>query len=135
MRNKDKSDIDILRHMLRYCNNIEELIQRFGNDFSIFEKDIAFRDAVSMNILQIGELTGRLSEEYRSRTSSEIPWKAIKGMRNLFAHNYLQMDTEVIWSTAVESIPQLQEFCKIQIQNDEYLSDQSIEAEDDGLEI
>lgn len=90
-----------------------------------------------MNILQIGELTGCLSEEYRSRTSSEIPWKAIKGMRNLFAHNYSQMDTEVIWLTAVESIPQLQEFCKGQLKENEYPCDQSIEveSEDDGLEI
>lgn len=115
MRNCPNADIDVLRHILKYCNNIENLISRFGNDFEIFKNDLAFRDAVSMNILQIGELTGHLSEEYRVSTKSHMPWQAIKAMRNLFAHNYGQMNLSVIWSTATENIPQLKAFCEAEI--------------------
>lgn len=35
-----------------------------------------------MNILQIGELAGKLTEDYRAETNDVIPWTAIKSMRN-----------------------------------------------------
>ena len=104
MRNCPNADIDILRHILKYCSNIAELISRFGNDIEVFKADLAFR-----------ELTGHLSEEYRHSTKSHMPWPAIKAMRNLFAHNYGQMNLSVIWSTATENIPQLKAFCEAEI--------------------
>ncbi len=115
MRNSPQADFDILKHIIRYCNNIEALIGRFGNDFSKFKTDLAYRDSVSMNILQIGELTAHLSEEYRNSTKDHIPWRAIKSMRNLFAHSYGNMNFEIIWSTATENIPQLKAFCSDQV--------------------
>ena len=74
MRNNKSADIDILVHILRYCNNIRELIERFGEDIEIFKQDIAYRDSVSMNILQIGELAGRLSEEYRRENKKNFQY-------------------------------------------------------------
>ena len=74
MRNYPNADIDILRHILKYCDNIEALIARFGSDIEVFKADLAFRDSVSMNILQIGELTGHLSDAYRSQTKDKMPW-------------------------------------------------------------
>ena len=106
MRNCPNADIDVLRHILKYCSNIAELISRFGNNIEVFKADLAFRDSVSMNIL---------SEEYRQSTKSHMPWPAIKAMRNLFAHNYGQMNLSVIWSTATENIPQLKAFCEAEI--------------------
>ncbi len=53
MRNSPQADIDILKHILRYCNNIEALILRFGNDYAVFREDMAFRDSISMNILHL----------------------------------------------------------------------------------
>lgn len=58
MRDNQHVDMDILQHILRYCNNVEQLIDRFGCDIEIFKADLAYRDSVSMNILQIGELAG-----------------------------------------------------------------------------
>ncbi len=112
MRNNRSADIDILIHILRYCNNVLELIERFGNDISIFKNDIAYRDSVSMNILQIGELAGKLSEDYRTKTKDKLPWAAMKSMRNFFAHNYGNMDVNVIWATAINNIPEVKKFCE-----------------------
>jgi uncharacterized protein with HEPN domain len=39
-----------------------------------------------MPILQIGELAKNLSDEFRE-TNNDIPWKAIMGMRDIFAHH------------------------------------------------
>ena len=111
-RNRDKI---ILEHIIAYAEKIERSIQRFGNDFQTFLDDADFRDAVSMNILQIGELAKKLSDEYVKETSNQMNWKAIKGMRDFFAHDYGSMDIERIWETAIEDIPQLKAFCQSQI--------------------
>ena len=34
----DNRDISILKHMLRYCNEIEKTIKRFGNSIEDFKK-------------------------------------------------------------------------------------------------
>ena len=40
-------------------------------------------------------------------TNKDIPWRAIKGMRNLHAHDYENVDLEIVWNTLVEDIPAL----------------------------
>ena len=62
--------------------------------------------------LQIGELAGKLSDDYVRMTKVQIDWRAIKNMRNMFAHDYGSMDIERIWETAIEDIPVLYDFCK-----------------------
>lgn len=66
---------------------------------------------------QIGELAGHLSEAFKEKTKNEIPWKEIRGMRNIFAHNYLEMDAERIWEVAAEDIPALKKFCEAQVKS------------------
>lgn len=78
--------------------------------------DVIFRNAVSMAEFQIGELSGHLSDDFKERTKNEITWKEIRGMRNIFAHNYLEMDIERIWEVAAEDISALKEFCRVQLE-------------------
>jgi uncharacterized protein with HEPN domain len=40
-------------------------------------------------------------------THSQIPWYAIKGMRNLHAHDYEKVDLNIVWNTLTEDIPDL----------------------------
>ena len=128
MRANQQVDMDILQHILRYCCNVKQLIERFGADIEIFKADLAYRDSVSMNILQIGELAGKLSEEYRKQTQDKLPWSAMKRMRNFFAHNYGNMDVNVIWATAVNNIPEVKEFCEEHIRFNESVN---LEADDE----
>lgn len=113
MANRDKS---ILQHIKGHCDDIEEFIKRFGKDFDIFTNDKAYFNAVSMGILQIGELAGSLSEEFRAKTSGKIPWSNIKGMRNIVAHNYGSVDEGLLWETVTEDIPILLEFCNSELE-------------------
>ena len=109
---KDKeSDIDILRHILKYIDEIDEAIKHFGKSYETFKKSSIFHNAVSMEIQQIGELSKNLSEEIKA-SHTNIPWSVIRGMRNLFAHNYHRMDLKQIWDTAVDDIPVLRKFCE-----------------------
>lgn len=59
-----------------------------------------------MCIIQIGELVGRLSEEF-IESHGDIPWYAIKAMRNLHAHDYENVDLEIVWNSLTEEIPDL----------------------------
>lgn len=99
--------------------------------------DSDFRDSVSMNLLQIGELVGHLSEEYRQSTAGDIDWRAIRGMRNFFAHGYGAMDVALIWRTAIENVPSLSMFCQSEIDCFYVLGQESValaEEEEDELE-
>jgi uncharacterized protein with HEPN domain len=115
--NRDKS---ILLHIIQHCEKIQKALARFGDDFETFQNDDVLRDAVSMNLEQIGELAKRYSDEFLTATRPEINWRAISGMRNLFAHDYGAMDIERIWETAINDIPELLAYCKSKLESGEF---------------
>jgi len=108
----DKGDIDRIKHMKRYCQDIAGTIERFGDSFEMFSKDIDYYNSISMSIMQIGELVGGLSDEFKDATRAQMPWGLMKGMRNHFAHGYATMDRNDIWETAIKDIPNLLSFCE-----------------------
>ena len=42
---------------------------------------------------------------------TDIPWNAIRGMRNIVAHEYGNIDFEIVWETASMEIKELCDFC------------------------
>ncbi|MGI5874510.1 MAG: DUF86 domain-containing protein [Bacillota bacterium] len=100
-----------IEHIRDYCEEIAETIQRYGNSFKTFSQDMDFQKSISFSLLQIGELSGGLSEEFRTATGNEIHWAPIRGMRNMIAHGYGSMSKEIIWETAIADIPALLSFC------------------------
>ena len=94
---------------------IRQTIERYGNSFEVYAKDADYQRSVSFSILQIGELSGGLSAEYRKDTANRIQWGPMKAMRNLVAHNYGKMDQAIIWETATVDIPALLQFCEEQL--------------------
>ena len=108
-------DLQRLKHIRDYCIEIEKTITRYGDSFAVFDKDPDYQRSVSFCILQIGELSGGLSQEYRQSTAERIQWGPIKGMRNLVAHSYGSMSRDIIWETAITDIPVLRCFCEEQI--------------------
>ena len=107
---KTNRDRDIMEHILRYCNQVTIAHQDFGLSKERFEESTTYQNAISMCILQIGELVGRLSDAFKE-DHSEIPWHKIRGMRNYVAHEYGSIDFEIVWFAATKSIPNLQAFC------------------------
>ena len=104
-------DRSIITHIASYCDQIYEAVDRFGNDFEVFEKDRIFRNSVSMCILQIGELVTILSDEFKDQYES-VPWRQIKQMRNIVAHRYGTVDNSITWDVIQNDIPALKEFCE-----------------------
>ena len=96
-------DRDIVRHILRYCEQIDTAHKDFGHSKERFEAGTTYQNAISMCILQIGELIGRLSDDFK-KTNLEIPWHKIRGMRNYVAQEYGSIDFEVVWYVSTNSI-------------------------------
>lgn len=52
----------------------------------------------------IGEAASSLSPELRSCTS-DIPWQAIIGLRNILVHAYFRVDPDELWVVVEKDIP------------------------------
>lgn len=128
--NNKKRNIDILKRIVKYCDEIFETQKHFGNSYDIFEKNFIYRNAISMCILQIGELSGYLSENFKD-TYNEVPWKNIRGMRNFMAHRYGNLDIKIVWETVNNDIPSLYNYCNDILEKYQTLEQLSEEVEDD----
>jgi uncharacterized protein with HEPN domain len=104
-------DIDRLKHIITYCEDIADAVNYLGNSYDAFSANIHYYNSVSMCIMQIGELASGLSDEFKDSTREQMPWGLIRGMRNRFAHSYATMDKCDIWETASKDIPVLLSFC------------------------
>lgn len=103
MKNKD---IIVLKKILEYCNQLEEACDMFGNDYNKFVNMSVFQNACCMCILQIGELCKVVSDELRGKEKG-IPWKEWCGIRDIFAHQYSNLDHQSAWDTIQYDLPEL----------------------------
>ena len=104
-------NIGALEHIVVYCQQIEQTVDRFGNNAETFQNDPIYRTAAALCILQIGELVGKLTDEFREQHPA-VPWRQIKAMRNIVAHSYGTVDPEITWEIITDEIPQLKAYCE-----------------------
>jgi uncharacterized protein with HEPN domain len=78
-------DSDILEHIIKYCDETKLTIAMFGDSLDTLKTNAIYKNAVSMCVLQIGELTTHLSKDFLA-TNTKVPWASIKKMRNIAAH-------------------------------------------------
>lgn len=116
MQAKDR-DVQILEKIICYCEDIEHAHGEYHRDYGVFCSNPTYRNAIAMCLMQIGELTNKLSQEFKDG-HSEIPWRAIRGMRNVVAHEYGKIDTETVWETAENGTKELMAFCQRELDND-----------------
>ncbi|MGN0533412.1 MAG: DUF86 domain-containing protein [Eubacterium sp.] len=109
-------DLSIIKKIYSYCREIDEAHIQFDNAFSSFQNNSVYRNAVCLCLMQIGELSNHLSEEFKNEYRN-IPWRAIRGMRNVVAHEYGHIDVETVWETADNGTKELSDFCKSIIEN------------------
>lgn len=116
--------------MHRYCKEIGETIEIFKPSYEVFRENATYHNAISMCLMQIGELSAHLTDEFKE-LSKGIDWKGMRGMRNHFAHGYSSMDYQTIWDVVQTNIPQLQEFCEKTIDWYEKANAPSVELEEE----
>jgi uncharacterized protein with HEPN domain len=71
-----------------------------------FRADTQKQDAVVRRIEIIGEAAAHLSEQTR-RAVPELPVRQMRGMRNIVAHDYANVDLDIVWQVATVHVPEL----------------------------
>lgn len=82
----------------------------------MFDKDTAIQDALIKQIEIIGEATRKISEGFK-KDYPGVPWKKMVGMRDKLVHDYMGVDLEAVWKTAVEDIPELKKLIEEVLEN------------------
>jgi len=103
-------DIDIVNHIIGYCDEIRDARNRFGDNPDSLKADKHYLNSVSMCILQIGELVDKLSDEFKVEYDKQ-PWHKMIKMRGKAAHWYGTFDSLVVWETITEFVPDLKAYC------------------------
>ena len=78
-----------------------------GADERAFRRDTQRQDAVIRRIEIIGEATLHLSDETR-QAIPQLPYRRMRGMRNVLAHDYAGVNLEIVWEVATIHVPELQ---------------------------
>ena len=97
----DVKDKGRLSQIIKHCLKIEKKM----SDVTLedFEDDEDLREIICFNIFQIGELTKKYNE---------VPWKEIKGMRDVIGHGYGTIDVEIVYNTTKDNISVLSKYCE-----------------------
>lgn len=107
----DERTQKVLKAIIKHCNIINDTKKFFGDDYSKFENDNIYQNAILTPVTQIGELVKKLPLEFRTEYN-QIPWRNIAGMRDIVVHNYETIDKSILWSVANEEIDKIKEFCQ-----------------------
>ena len=70
-----------------------------------YDADVTLRLAGQAIVIRVGEAVGRLPESYKDNHPG-IPWRSIKGARNLTSHDYYRIDPQVIWQALSRDLPE-----------------------------
>ncbi len=95
-----------------YADDIIEAcgkIRRFteGMSYEAFVADELKRDAVLRNIEIIGEAAKNMPDDVIAEAPA-VPWRQVRGMRDVLAHGYFGLETKVIWSIVTTQIEPLE---------------------------
>ena len=71
-----------------------------------FRADTQKQDAVIRRIEIIGEAAAHLTEKTR-QAIPELPFRKMRGMRNIVTHEYANVDVKIVWDVAIVEIPHI----------------------------
>ncbi len=89
----EERDAVLLKEVLDLLNLT---IANVPTDKQAFLEDLNLRDAAALRVLAIGEHMRSLSEGFKD-AHPELPWRQAIAMRNIIAHEYGNVDYEIIW--------------------------------------
>ena len=77
-----------------------------GKTKADIEQDELLLDSILFRIIQIAENNSKLSETFK-QAHPEVPWLAIKGMRNRIVHDYGYVDLSIVYDTVTRGMPEM----------------------------
>jgi uncharacterized protein with HEPN domain len=85
----------------------EGIISRLtGISFEQFDANADLQEIIQWRFVKLGEAAARVSAELQAR-HPHIEWRHAVAIRNRLAHGYFDVDTEILYTTALERLPKL----------------------------
>jgi uncharacterized protein with HEPN domain len=97
-----RRDILLLTEMIEAAEQAQALTD--GLSSSDLSADRQRRDALLWNFTVLGEAASQLSTETKNRFP-HISWQQPARLRNRIVHGYWSIDTDVLYTTATEQLP------------------------------
>lgn len=105
----DERDLDLFVRMLLETDEIAARRREFAIDERSWHSSRALRDLLLMPLIQIGELSTHLRDRGLSRQFPTVPWREIRGFRNVVVHGYGSIDADIAWESATKGVSELRE--------------------------
>ncbi len=90
--------------MLEAASQAMSFVQ--GRERGDLDTDTQLRFALLHALEILGEAASRVSPEMRAAHPG-IPWQRVVSTRNRLIHAYFDIDLEIVWTTATQSLPEL----------------------------
>lgn len=103
--------LDILYDILSAIERIQERTKniRSADDFLSSPEGMTLLDATCMLLIAVGESLKNLDKVTDGKllpTYPSIPWKQVKGLRDIIAHHYFDVDaSQIFWILSYELSP------------------------------
>jgi uncharacterized protein with HEPN domain len=78
-----------------------------GMTFDQFVNDARTMDAVVRNLMTMGESIRWIPEPILEANPG-VPWRTLRGMRNVVVHEYFGVDPAILWETVQGDLPPLE---------------------------
>lgn len=101
---KNRDYIMFLEDITDSIKMIEEYAK--GHSLKSFSSDEKVKDAVMRRFEIIGEAVKHIPASVK-KNHKEIDWKKIAGMRNVLIHEYFGVNTNRVWKTIKDDVPDL----------------------------
>lgn len=101
-RSNDAAVFDMLRAAEATLRHVA------GKTRDDYEREELLRHAVERSIEIIGEAARRLTNEFREQYP-QVPWRVIIATRHILAHDYDEVDNDIVWRIVTNHIPVLME--------------------------
>jgi uncharacterized protein with HEPN domain len=87
---------------------IERVLEYTDSGEGAFRVDRKTQDTVLRNLETLGEAAKRVDEQTRS-LAPDTPWREITGFRDVLAHDYLEVDLDLVWNVVHSELPALRQ--------------------------
>ena len=111
---------DYLDHMRQAATDACSFVEGLSKEDFLADKRT--QQAVIMSLIVIGEAATKVMDTHPefANQHSQVPWRAMRGMRNRIAHGYFDINLDVVWDTVQTALPEL----LVQLPRDEDLPPQ-----------
>lgn len=104
---KERRELDRLLDIQEALDNIQGHPQ-YPSGEKAWNEDKYYRGYCERQLGIIGEAATRLTADFSyEQKHPEVPWRQIKGLRNILVHMYWGSDPKVIWSIVDKHVPDL----------------------------